>query len=441
MAEQLRNHGCVFISSLVRLWSATTDTAKEARGKLPQSDPADPPAPNSKRGGRLATAVKDAIANAQPQAPPGDIFRIALCVLQSFGHLPTADAVCAFTKAVGCDLALPNIASLKEVVPVPGTNRYIAIGELKSWPPRDAARILALSVSHAADGQTLVVSSLAATLTDVWGVPCDEDDLKAEFAAVGTGDDDDLPCRRSCAVDPGTTGDVEDEDAAALDSALGPDDATKAPPLHVGDEDPGKMKAFLRFLEIPGAFTMAYPHLFIAGAGDYTMPRVTSLPGGFKRYLGYLLRYQYQPMSQADLHLRRYEHLASRPSPACAGSPSARALWSDGEELPAEWFQVRPHLSSPFEQDETFVLFAFSLWFKQASTAMASVALKADPQLQKMTRDELIEKLEARDPWLMNKIWLFSKSLPNTKAFWQSQLKAFSAAGEQWPPPLLHVLD
>ena len=75
-----------------------------------------------------------------------------------------------------------------------------------------------------------------------------------------------------------------------------------------------------------------------------------------------------------------------------------------------------------------------SVWFKNQATGLASVTLKSDPELQSLTRDEMLQKLDERDPWLLNKVWMFSKTLPNTKAFWRSHLKTTAAAGELWDP-------
>ena len=200
------------------------------------------------------------------------------------------------------------MGSARKIVQIPKTDRYVAVAQ-GSDQPSDAARLLALSVSLASHDRSIAASALVDTLKQVWSIDCDEDDLIAEFDATDANDDDDLPCRRSCAISPQSSGVVEVRDAAALRLGLEPVDpkvlseVREQNTVHLGEAVVGDTRSFTRLLEIPGALTMAYLHLFITGAGDFTFPRKEALPGGFKRYVGYLLRYMYELQSATDAHL------------------------------------------------------------------------------------------------------------------------------------------
>jgi len=208
-------------------------------------------------------------------------FLVVLKALIRKGFLPPATVVCEYARALGYSVAMPGSDIERFATLIPGTERFIPTGPLGDLPSADVARVLVLSISQQVGTQSIELVALVRALSSEWRIECDEEDLKAEFGSVDLGDEDHLPCRRSCAIAAGRTGDVVERDAAALQAGLAPKDADAdlqgaegegAAWAHVGEETIGN--GVMKFMDIPGAPTMAYPHLFITGAGDYTLIRI-----------------------------------------------------------------------------------------------------------------------------------------------------------------------
>ena len=80
------------------------------------------------------------------------------------------------------------------------------------------------------------------------------------------------------------------------------------------------------------------------------------------------------------------------------------------------------------------MLFQFSLWFCTQSLGKAGVTLEHDSTLQGMSKEEMLERVQRKDPELLNKVWAFSRSMRDTPAYWHEFYKRVLACCEQWPP-------
>ena len=105
------------------------------------------------------------------------------------------------------------------------------------------------------------------------------------------------------------------------------------------------------------------------------------------------------------------------------------------EDLPDELFLCEPEEASRFGTDACgFMLFQFSLWFRTQSMGKAGVTLEHDSTLQGMSKEEMLDRVQRKDPELLNKVWAFSRSMRDTPAYWHEFYKRVLACCEQWPP-------
>ena len=106
-----------------------------------------------------------------------------------------------------------------------------------------------------------------------------------------------------------------------------------------------------------GALAMAFPHLYRDAKADPSFPRLVAL-GGWKAYMGYVLRYAWRPHGQDDAAACRVElcALAAPGATDVAGRSthnrarnSACAVFRD--KLPMNWYECHPETHSRFSSD------------------------------------------------------------------------------------------
>ena len=178
---------------------------------------------------------------------------------------------------------------------------------------------------------------------------------------------------------------------------------------HIGSEGPIPSQSWCtNFLDTKGAFCLAFPHLFPLGRGDYTTfddQQKKLVP--FPKWLGYLLRYRFNVTSISELDLSGLQNVKS---------------------------QLENEPFNRFEADPTFVLFCFTLWFRQRCKTGTYLAMRGETGLASWSAEDIVAGMKAQDAALLAKMNLFHRSIEGTPAFWRSRVKHFVGTGDQFKP-------
>lgn len=301
-------------------------------------------------------------------------------------------------------------------------------------------------------GRDMPLSKLHNGLVKYWAVETELDVLKSEMASIepptsGTT----FVWERLCGVSATDVGTEIDKACDALAR-----DLTEGAPMFEPGEEPDALGQgvaapvlggesmtgipMVNFGNTLGALAMAFPHLYRDARADPTYPRTVGI-GGWKAYMSFVLRYCWRPVDDAQQLELWPLSLSNARMPAdettAIHCPSARAKhpWLFQDSLPEQWFRCEPEAWSRFGSDDCgFMLFIFSLWFRQQALGGAHVTIDSDPVLQTLDREELLQRLLARDPAILNKVWAYSKSMRDTPAYWHEFYKRVLASCEQWKP-------